>query len=354
MEDLRQQLIRFFDENSQKLAGEIDKRQDANSLEKPNKKGNSGRGDSIPDAGYHLSFLREAIKMSDDEIFPDYVKWAKLLLREHNISEELMEKILYLTKEILGEYLSSELFSYVSEHIESGIRQLQEPVEELNPYIDPEAPLGNVAKTFNEALLKGDKSQASKIVMDEVKQGTSLKEIYLHVFQKSQLEIGRLWLTNEITVAKEHYASAATQLIMSQLYSYIFATERVGHTFIGACVGGELHELGIRMVGDFFEMEGWDTYYLGANTPVSTIISAAEENHADVIGLSISMPYHRSLVKEAIEQIRRHFNSSHPKILVGGNGINHHKGVWKYLGADGYGSDAQEAVDIANQLIQDK
>ena len=108
------------------------------------------------------------------------------------------------------------------------------------------------------------------------------------------------------------------------------------------------------MVGDFFEMEGWDTYYLGANTPVATIISAIEENQADVVGLSISMPYHRSLVKEAIEVIRQHFKSSCPKILVGGNGINHNKEIWKYLGADGYGSDAQEAVDLAKQLIQKK
>lgn len=352
MEEFRQRLVQFLDENSQQLAIKIEKEQNTNSSDKLKNIGS--RKQNTPDVSQHLSFLREALKMNDEEIFSDYVKWEKLLLREHHISEDVMHQILNLTKDVFKEYLTPELFNIASKYLEAGFNQLQEPVEELNSYIDIDAPFGKLAKSFNEVLLKGDKNAASRMVMDAVNSGTSIKDIYLHVFQKSQLEVGRLWLINEITVAKEHYASAATQLIMSQLYSYIFATERVGHTFIGACIGGELHELGIRMVGDFFEMEGWDTYYLGANTPASTIISSIEENHADVVGLSISMPYHRSLVKEAIDVIRQHFKSSCPKILVGGNGINHNKEIWKYLGADGYGSDAQEAVDRAKQLIQQK
>ena len=351
MEELRQRLVQFLDDNNQQVAKKVEKLKKDDDGEK-NKLG--GQNLDIPDALNYLSFLKETLKMKDDEIFSDYVKWVKLLLREQNISEERIHNNLSLIKDVLSQYLTADLYNIASEYLEAGIQQLQKPLEELNSYIDINAPLGKLAKSFNEALLRGDKVSASRMVMEEVNSGTPIKDIYLHVFQKSQLEVGYLWLTNKITVAKEHYASAATQLIMSQLYSYIFTTERVGHTFIGACIGGELHELGIRMVGDFFEMEGWDTYYLGASTPVSTIISAIEENQADVVGLSISMPYHRSLVKEAIDEIRKHFNSYSPIILVGGNGINQKKGIWKYLGADGYGADAQEAVDFAKQLIQKK
>jgi len=352
MEKLNQRLVQFLDENSQQLAIRVERNLNSDSSSKLNKL--SDRNHNIPGVDSYLFFLKEAFKMNDEEIFYDYIKWVKLLLREQSVSEEIIHRMLNLIKDELNGYLTPELSNVVNKFCESGINQLKEPIEELKPYIDLNAPLGELAKSFNEALLKGDKAAANQMIMDAVNTGTSIKDIYLHVFQKSQLEVGRLWLKNEITVAKEHYASAATQLIMSQLYSYIFATERVGHTFIGACIGGELHELGIRMVGDFFEMEGWDTYYLGANTPVATIITAIEENHADVVGLSISMPYHRSLVKDAIDEIQKHFGPAFPKKLVGGNGINHNNEIWKYLGADGYGSDAQEAVDCAKQLIQQK
>ena len=63
-------------------------------------------------------------------------------------------------------------------------------------------------------------------------------------------------------MAQEHYCTAATQLIMSQLYPYIFTTGKNGRVLVGTCVSGDLHEIGVRMVSDFFEMEGWDTFYL--------------------------------------------------------------------------------------------
>lgn len=73
--------------------------------------------------------------------------------------------------------------------------------------------------------------------------GTPVKEIHLHVFQPAQYEVGRLWQMNRITVAQEHYCTAATQLIMSQLYPHIFASVKNGCTLGATCVGGDLHEV---------------------------------------------------------------------------------------------------------------
>jgi methanogenic corrinoid protein MtbC1 len=61
-------------------------------------------------------------------------------------------------------------------------------------------------------------------------------------------------------VAQEHYCTAATQLIMSQLSPRLFGRDRIGRRLVVTCVGDELYELGMHMVADFFEMEGWDAY----------------------------------------------------------------------------------------------
>ena len=107
-----------------------------------------------------------------------------------------------------------------------------------------------------------------------------MRDVYLHVFQRSQYEIGRLWQSNQISVAQEHLCTAATQLIMSQLYPFIFGTERRNRRVVAACVGGDLHEIGIRMVADFFEMDGWDTFYLGANVPITDIVQTVIDRRA--------------------------------------------------------------------------
>ena len=100
--------------------------------------------------------------------------------------------------------------------------------------------------------------------METIEAGTPLKDIYLNVFQETQKETGRLWQLSKITVAQEHFITAATQLIMAQLYTYLFTSEKKNKTIIVSCVQGELHEIGARMVADLFEMDGWNSYYFGA------------------------------------------------------------------------------------------
>jgi methanogenic corrinoid protein MtbC1 len=91
---------------------------------------------------------------------------------------------------------------------------------------------------------------------------------------------------------------------MAQLYPYIFTTEKTGQTMVATCIGGELHELGIRMVADFLEMEGWDTYYLGANTPARAIVQTVQQRRADVLAISGTMPFHVSQIAALVAQIR--------------------------------------------------
>nr|WP_243687075.1 B12-binding domain-containing protein [Methanobacterium formicicum] len=84
----------------------------------------------------------------------------------------------------------------------------------------------SLAKNYMDALLNLRRNEASDMIMKAVEEGTSIKDIYMNVFEASQHEIGRLWQTNQITVAQEHFCTAATQRVMSQLYPHIFSTQK--------------------------------------------------------------------------------------------------------------------------------
>lgn len=313
--------------------------------------GTQGRKFSLRDAGYHLPFLAESVVAGDPGIFKDYVAWVKVLFRGLNFPDSAMIKTLECTREVLKEELPPNLSALTDPAIDAGLQQMMESTFEIDSYIDESTELGILAKKYNSALLEGNRNLASNLIMDSVKNGIKIEDIYLEVFQKSQYEVGRLWLTNKISVAKEHFCSAATQMIMSQLYPYIFSTNRIGKKFVAASVGGELHEIGIRMVADFFEMKGWDTYYLGANAPTSTILKAIEENQADVIGLSIAMPYHSSLLIDSISDIRKSIVGKDTKILIGGAALNNRIDI-KRFNADGYAQNAQKAIEMAENLVK--
>ncbi len=220
--------------------------------------------------------------------------------------------------------------------------------------LDHELDYDALARRYLETLLDGDRRSASQMILDAVENGANIKRIYLEVFQWSQMEIGRRWQHNEVTVAQEHFCSAATQMIMSQLYPQIFATEKRGLTLVAGCVGGELHEIGVRMVADLFELEGWDAYYLGANTPMPTILETLEERRPDILGLSATMHYHVPKVRRIVDAVRDAALAKTPRVIVGGYSFQNTPMLWKKVGADGFAKDAQEAVAVAHRLLTEQ
>ena len=213
-------------------------------------------------------------------------------------------------------------------------------------------PLSDLAQRYLGALLEGRRRKAGRLILDAFESGTPVADIYLNVFQPVQHEVGRLWQLNEISVAQEHYCTAATQLVMGQLYPHIFSGERAGRTFVAACIGGDLHEIGLRMVADFMEMAGWDTYYLGADVPTDAIVRTLAERGADVLGISVTMPFHLAAAERLIAAVRAREATRDVKILVGGMPFNALPMLWQKTGADGFARDAQQAVQVAVSLVE--
>lgn len=138
---------------------------------------------------------------------------------------------------------------------------------------------------------------------------------------------------------------------MGQLYPLIFATPKKDLVFVGTCVGGELHELGVRMVSDFLELAGWNTYYLGANTPMKSIVETLVKEGANVVGISVTMSFHIDEAVKLIEMIRSDMRCKSIKIMVGGYPFIVDDQLWKTIGADGYAQNARDAVNVAEKLI---
>ncbi len=218
-------------------------------------------------------------------------------------------------------------------------------------YLDGPAAVAQLARAYLQALLHGDRQAAARLVLDAAEQGTPVKDLYLHLFQPVQREIGRLWQINRVSVAQEHYCTAATQLIMSQLYPSVFSSEKIGRTLVLTCVAGELHELGARMVADFFEMDGWDTFFSGANTPADEVVRILVEREADLLGISVTIDWHVEAAGRLIAAVRERPECAALHILVGGNAFNAAPDLWQRLGADGTAADAQAAIETAVQLV---
>lgn len=97
-------------------------------------------------------------------------------------------------------------------------------------------------------------------------------------------------------------------------------------------------------------MDGWDTYYLGANTPSESIIDSLNTLNPEILAVSASIHYNVIAAARLIDMIKES-TSSNIKILVGGRPFLMMPDLWKKIGAHGSAHNAQDAVELANQLI---
>lgn len=316
--------------------------------------GSIARAKSLHDAGYHLSYLAEAASNDDPVLFIDYIAWAKVMLARRGVLSIDLAFHLKCMRDALAEHLPSHLALNAQHLIDDALQRLPTMPEELDSLIDPDQPNALLAQQYLQALLRGERHVASKLILDAVEHGVAVKDIYLNVFQRTQHELGQLWQSNKISVAQEHYCTAVTQLVMSQLYPYIFSGEKTAGTLVATCVADDLHEIGIRMVADFFEMANWNTYYLGANTPDASVIQTLIERRADVLAISATITYHLHGVQRLIQSVRANPLCARTVILVGGYPFNRSPALWKTIGADGSAGDAEGAIGLAEKLVMHK
>lgn len=313
--------------------------------------GDAGRTKCVADAKRHLDALAQAISAERPALFLDYVAWAVIVLSSRGIPVQDLAENLEACRHTLGEFLPHDQAAIAQQYLLDCLSSLPALPSTTPSYLSPDQPLAALAQQYLDALLNADRRTAGQMVLHAVDRGTPVRDVYLHVFQRSQYEIGRLWQCNQISVAQEHLCTAATQFIMSQLYPQIFATERKNRRVVAACIGGDLHEVGIRMVADFFDMDGWDSFYLGADVPSASILQTVIDRQSHVLAVSTTLLTHISAVTDLIAAARANPACADLIILVGGHPFNVAPDLWREVGADGYAADALRTIDLANQLL---
>lgn len=307
------------------------------------------REKSLQDIGYTLSYLSQAIELNSPGLFMSYSKWLKNLMHDLGISELPLIENFRAMKLILLQNLPIEDHDIISDFIDRGIKELKRDSTVEPSYINPTNPYSKYALDFLSFALAGKRHEASKLVLSLIKQGIPIKTLYLEVLQKVQYEVGHLWHTNKISIAQEHYITSLIQLVISQLYPYILSDKQANKTLLAACISGEHHEIGLRMLTDIFEMEGWDTWFLGSNLPDDQIISMIKDKKPDLIALSVTVMFHLDKLSKLIKKIKMHGISA--PIMVGGYPFNNDKTLWKKVGADGWATDPSRAIRFADRLL---
>jgi len=171
-------------------------------------------------------------------------------------------------------------------------------------------------KEFLNLLISGNRAQCSEFAQNYMNDIDSIKELYEKILKASLYEVGDLWEYNKISVATEHLASAIVEAILNEFYNKIISKEKINKTVIVACTENEFHQIGIKMISDIFELNGWNSHFLGANTKTDELISFSKIINPNLVAISLSIYFHLPVLENMIQKIRKEFPNL--PILVGG------------------------------------
>ena len=85
-----------------------------------------------------------------------------------------------------------------------------------------------------------------------------------------------------------------------------------------ATVKGDVHDIGKNLVDIILSNNGYDVVNIGIKQPISEILRAADEHHADAIGMSGLLVKSTVVMKENLEEINSRGMSSRFPVLLGG------------------------------------
>jgi 5-methyltetrahydrofolate--homocysteine methyltransferase len=114
-------------------------------------------------------------------------------------------------------------------------------------------------------------------------------------------------------------------------------------------VKGDLHDIGKNLVIMMLEGAGFQVIDLGVDTSVEKVVAQVRELSPGVLGLSALLTTTMPEMKQVVEALRTAGLRESVKIMVGGAPID--AGFAEKIGADGYGKDAAEAVQLARRLM---
>jgi methanogenic corrinoid protein MtbC1 len=171
------------------------------------------------------------------------------------------------------------------------------------------------------ALAKRDRAAAVGIATRAVASDTiDIASLYTDVLIPLMVDTGSQWQQGTTSVWEEHFATATVRTIVDALYPAAIAAAASAasrdDSVVLACPPQEAHDLGLRMLSDRFEIAGWQTYYLGADTPVAEIVDAATRLNADLVVVSASTHYNRVLLRAVVDDLREGLPDA--RVVAGG------------------------------------
>ena len=148
-------------------------------------------------------------------------------------------------------------------------------------------------------------------VLDTAFAERSIESAIIDVLMPLFVRVGEMWELGRIGIAQEHFASSLVRRRLGAL-SLTWGVGN-GPVAVLACPPGEFHDIVLLSFGVLLGRAGWRIRYLGPDTPIHSLSSAARLTQADAVVIACRRP---SGFRGHASSLRR-LSEDHPVWIAG-------------------------------------
>jgi 5-methyltetrahydrofolate--homocysteine methyltransferase len=211
----------------------------------------------------------------------------------------------------------------------------------------------DILETIKGMVVDGKFKDIEEQVQRAVDTGTDLNRLINDALISAMDIVGKRFADGEIYVP-EMLVSAKTMKLGLNIIKPLLQsgeTENRG-TIVMGTVKGDLHDIGKNLVTMMMEGAGFKIIDLGVDVKIENLVETLRNEKADILGLSALLTTTMPEMQNVIEVLQAEGLRDQVKVIVGGAPID--QGFADKIGADGFGKDAVEAVQLARRLMSEK
>jgi 5-methyltetrahydrofolate--homocysteine methyltransferase len=199
-----------------------------------------------------------------------------------------------------------------------------------------------------QAVVGGHEEEIPSLVEAVLQDGIKPMEISNSILIPALEKVGEQFNSKDFFLPQVMLSAESAKIAFDRVKGELEGEETISRgKIIMATVQGDIHDIGKNIVSMLLENHGYQILDLGVNVPAEKIITLAEEEDVDIIGLSALMTTTMREMSRSVESIK-HKGIKCP-VMVGGAAVTREYAL--EIGADGYGKDAVEAVELVNKLL---
>lgn len=188
-----------------------------------------------------------------------------------------------------------------------------------------------------------------ELIQQALDEGIDPKRIVVEGLTEAMQVVGERFESKEYFIpdmlASAETVGTAMDILAPQLAKLGVATK--GKVMM-ATVKGDLHDIGKNIVSIILKGAGYEVTDLGADVSPEQIVAAVREAKPDLLGLSALLTTTMRVMKETMDALTEAGLKNKVKVIIGGASTSAEFAT--EIGADGYGTDAFQALRVVEEL----